>query len=161
MGGGPEKAQSKPPVLLVLCSRMILFGVVALLTMTVAMIIFPELAGTPYAYLGALLLIPIVAAVALVTFYSVDRRSLSATRALVWLHFAGAALLTFGAIANVGELVLSDEPVDIQFVVVLVAICSGLMGCLFASGVIFLRWQRQLEELRDDSAGPGGAGGPQ
>lgn len=135
----------KPSWLLIINSRVILYGLVALLTMSVVTILFPSLAESGVGYLGALASVPMLLTFGIVTFLSVERHNLLATSMAVALNFGTAALTMFGVVANVGEALQQGEDVDFQFVIGLVVIGFGIAAYFSVSGLAFLLWAWRLD----------------
>ena len=116
-----------------------------LMTVSAFALIFPEVAGSGVAYGGVIVLLALLLPFGLGVFLSVDRRSLTATRRVVWFCFAVAGLSVFGVISNVGEIIFYGTKVAPVALTVFVLAGFGVATYFVASGVSFQKWQRQLE----------------
>src|SRR5262245_20546740 len=105
----------KPSRLLVVNSRVTLVGLVVLLTISVAAVAFPILAGSAAGYLGAILGVLLFLPFGISVFLSVDRRSLPATRGVVLFCFGAAGLAFFGVVSNVIEALYYRQAIDPLF----------------------------------------------
>jgi hypothetical protein len=138
-------AVPKPSWVLMLNSRVILAGVVALLTILLAAIEFPILAGSAVGYLGAVVGVALLLPFAITVFLSVDRRNLRATRAATLICFGAAGLASFGVISNVSEALYYRQTIDPRFLGIFSGTGFGIAAYFTASGIAFRRWQRELE----------------
>ncbi len=132
---------------------MILAGIVVLLTMSVASILFPILAGSAVGYLGAVLGVVLFFPFGITVFLSVDRRSLRATRAVALFCFGAAGIALFGVVSNVSEALYYRKTIDPLFLVIFSGTGFGIASYFAASGIAFRRWQGELEAASRSSRG--------
>jgi hypothetical protein len=147
----PNPPVPQPSWLFVLNSRVILSGVVALLTISAATIAFPVLAGSAVGYLGAVLGAFLFLPFGIGVFLSVDRRSLRATRGVALCCFGVAGITVFGVVSNIAEALSYRQPIDPLFLAIFCPTGFGIAAYFTASGIAFRHWRVQLQAASGSS----------
>ena len=99
-----------------------------------------------YAFIGGLMLTPMLAVFAVFVFCSVFRRSPTATGVATALYFIGSGFMVFGVVANIGEAIVEGDECDIGLLLAIAGIGLGIAAYAAFGAILSLRWGRCLRE---------------
>lgn len=99
-------------------------------------------AESPVQWLGGLVFLPTFAAYALCEWLAIIRKNRKAERNLGYINVVCSALCGFALVSTVGEVVFSNEPPDLRFLLWFTSIGFTLTVYLATSGWCRLLWAR-------------------